>query len=846
MKPSTIALFYWWRLREQPLQELLAALGIAAGVALLFAVQVANSSISGSVEQLVHGITGKFSIQVAARDARGFDQNLTDRVSAIEGVRLAAPVLEQRVGITGSRGERIVDLVGVTGAISDVGGPLVSGFGGRFGPRLAPALLVPKPLADEIGTARRQFVTLATRRSVEIQAPISGTLDRSQIGTAIDSPLVVAPLGFVQGLVGLPERVTRILIAVDPGKEDAVRAALVRLADDRLAVEASDVEIEYVNQAATPNNQSTGLFAGICAIVGILFTFNAMLLTVPARRRSVAELRLQGYKRHKVVTQLVVEAVVLGVVATAAGLIVGDFLSRHVFHSAPGYLSFAFPVGGQRVVHPETVAVAVAGGLGATLIATIPLLRDVFSRQPVDAVYRSAYEPGEAIGPRTRTTLAAIGAALIVGLTLMVLAAPRTTIVAVVLLAVAMLAVVPALLASLLALVDRLLDRFRGSAFPVAVMELHGSITRATALAATGALAVFGIVAIKGAHHDLLHGLDVTAASMLDTTDVWVTGAGDENILMTTPFARPDVQRLREDGSIAEVREYRGEFLDMAGRRVWVMARPPEDEPLIPPTQVLKGDLSEATDRIRDRGAAALSASVADALDVGVGDTFDLPTPTGPHPVRVAAIVSNLGWAPGSLIMNGLDYRRWWPSSDVTALEVELRPGVSPASGKAAVQRALGAASPLLVETRTERKARFARLERQGLNRLSQISTLLLVAAVLAMGAAMGGAVWEQRRRLASFRMQGYSSGRVLRLLLAQALIVLAAGTLIGATFGLYGQALGTRWLQLTTGFPTIFGLAFALALATLAIVATLALIVVSIPGFFAARTGPAAAFEGD
>jgi putative ABC transport system permease protein len=114
------------------------------------------------------------------------------------------------------------------------------------------------------------------------------------------------------------------------------------------------------------------------------------------------------------------------------------------------------------------------------------------------------------------------------------------------------------------------------------------------------------------------------------------------------------------------------------------------------------------------------------------------------------------------------------------------------------------------------------------------------------MGAAMAGAVWLQRRRLATLRMQGYSVRRVLRLLLTQAMLVLAAGALIGAAFGLYGQALGTRWLQLTTGFPTIFGLAIALALTTLATIAVLALLVVSIPGYFAARTGPSLAFHGD
>ena len=218
--------------------------------------------------------------------------------------------------------------------------------------------------------------------------------------------------------------------------------ALEPLVAGRLAVEPSDVEVGYVEQAATPNNQSTGLFAGICAIVGILFTFNAMLLTVPERRRLVAELRMQGYKRRQVLAQLAFEATVLGIVAALAGLVLGDLLSRHVFHSAPGYLSFAFPVGGQRVVHSQDVLLAFVGGIGATFIATMPLLRDLFSRGPVDAVHRGDEEPGEAIGARTRSVLAVVGGVLLAATAAISTLAPSLTMLCIALLAVAMLALV--------------------------------------------------------------------------------------------------------------------------------------------------------------------------------------------------------------------------------------------------------------------------------------------------------------------------------------------------------------------------------------------------------------------
>jgi putative ABC transport system permease protein len=60
---SSIMHLYRVRLRARVLQECFAVVGIAAGVALLFASQVASSSLSGSVAQLSRGIVGKATLQ---------------------------------------------------------------------------------------------------------------------------------------------------------------------------------------------------------------------------------------------------------------------------------------------------------------------------------------------------------------------------------------------------------------------------------------------------------------------------------------------------------------------------------------------------------------------------------------------------------------------------------------------------------------------------------------------------------------------------------------------------------------------------------------------------------------
>ncbi len=94
-----------------------------------------------------------------------------------------------------------------------------------------------------------------------------------------------------------------------------------------------------------------------------------------------------------------------------------------------------------------------------------------------------------------------------------------------------------------------------------------------------------------------------------------------------------------------------------------------------------------------------------------------------------------------SMILDADDYARAWGSADLSADHLLLAPGARPGVVQRAVARTLGADSPFAVETGAEREQRHYASTRAALARLTQIRTLVLVAAVLAMATAMGGAL---------------------------------------------------------------------------------------------------------
>jgi putative ABC transport system permease protein len=844
MRIGVLGHFYRWRLREHGAQELLAVAGIAVGVALVFGVLVANTSLTASARQLVSGIQGRAQLQLAARSPDGYPERTADRAARVPGILHSARILRGNVALVGPAGaRRSIQLVGVTGALPQLGGEQTRDFG-PGGLRLSAGIALPAGVASAIGTRSGQRVTLLAGGHAQ-RVLVGSVLDGNTIGPLTQSPIAIAPLGVAQDLLDKPARVTQLLVEPRPGADAQVARELRRIAGGRLSVLSAYAELRLLDLTAQPNDQSTALFAAIGAMVGVLLAVNAMLLTIPERRRFVAELSTQGFDPKQVLLILTFEALLLGSVASLVGLLLGDVLSRTLFDQVPAYLSFAFPIGTQRVITTSAVLLAFGGGLLATLVATLPPALDLRPGRPFDAVLREtgASDAGEGMPVRTTRIVLAIAVGIVLLSTLLVLVAPSLTPLAGVALAIASVCCIPAAFTGAAHLLGHVGRRMPGSMLPIAVMELRATTTRSIALAGVGALAVYGSVAIEGTHHDLVRGLDRSFGQFLATTDLWVTTGGDD--LTTNSFdARGLRERIRHAPGVAGVRAYQGGLLDADGRRLWIIGRAANDRRFIPASQLREGDLAQATARLREGGWASVSDVFARSEHLHVGDRFTLPTPTGTTSLHVAAITTNLGWPPGGIILNAADYRRAWDTTDPAALQVDLRPGVSPAAGKRAVEQALGPGSELRVQTLAERRAQYAALARQGLTSLTQISSLLLIAAALAVAAALGAAVWQRRARLAALKIQGFDEWQLWRSLLLEGTIVLAIGCAVGAVLGVYGHALANRYLQLTTGFPAPFSLAGIQVLAALGLVAGIALLVVAVPGWIAARVPAHAHFQ--
>jgi putative ABC transport system permease protein len=440
---SVLVHLYRVRLRSHAVQELLAGSGIAVGVALVLGVLVANQSLTGSAGQLVHQVVGSSRLQLDARSQLGYDERLALAARRLPGVSVAAPVLRENAEVSGPRGRYAVQLIGITPQAVRIG----SVAGGRRvpgGARLAGGLLLPAAVASATG-ARAGGTVLVSAFGGARRIPVTSVLEGDGFGALASSPIAVTSLPAAQQLTGLRGRITQLYVEPRPGADAAVRRELAALAGPDLDVGPATRELGLLDQAARPNDRSTELFAAISVMVGFLLALNAMLLTVPERRRFVADLRIQGYDWRQIVVMLAFQAIVLGLLASIAGVVLGDLLSHVFLHRIPAYLTTAFPIGSQEILGTGTVALAIGCGVLATLLASLSPALDLRPGRPADAALHEREGGSEVIAPRTVNQLALAALASTAAIVALVLIEPGLTIAGGVALALSTLCAIPAL-----------------------------------------------------------------------------------------------------------------------------------------------------------------------------------------------------------------------------------------------------------------------------------------------------------------------------------------------------------------------------------------------------------------
>ncbi len=217
-----------------------------------------------------------------------------------------------------------------------------------------------------------------------------------------------------------------IEVITKPGADKAaVGRAIARLLPQGLEVVNGQT---VANESASTINQALGFFSTALLVFGFIalfvggFTiFNTFSIIVGQRTRELALLRMVGASRRQVFRSVLLEALLLGVVASLVGLGLG-FLTAMGLVALLKAFGITLPTG-SLIFKSGTVGAALLVGIGVTVVSAIsPARRAV--RIPAIAAVSDHQSVSEVSSTRRVTTASVVGAAGIVAL-LVGLTAPK-------------------------------------------------------------------------------------------------------------------------------------------------------------------------------------------------------------------------------------------------------------------------------------------------------------------------------------------------------------------------------------------------------------------------------------
>lgn len=769
-----------WRAR--PGRVVVAALAIAIGVALGFAVHLVNLSALDEFGRAIRAVNGEADLQVHAVSPAGFDEALYPVLARAPGIAAASPVVELAARIPGTA-DGAVTLLGLDVLRAAVATPsLVGGhiaaqaFDGRdaaFDPdaiQLSPAVLA------STGRKPGDRITLfAAGRAAtfRVQGPLPGVGEAQRIA--------VADIAAAQWRFGQLGRLQRIDLKLVPGVDRARAESEVRRllpADAEIVTDRSQARrSDSLSRAYRVNLE---MLAMVALLTGGFLVYSAQSLSVARRRQQFALLRVLGVTRRALLVQLFVEGTLVGVAGSAAGVglglalaslalgLLGGDLGAGVFAGARPQLAFA----------PVAAGVFLVIGLGVALAGSLLPALEAGRAQPAVALKTA----GDATDPRRRPR-PWWGAGLLLAGALAALAPPVLDLplfgyAAIALMLAGGVAAMPWLARALLSPLRRIPDPPPAAA--LALNRLWGAPSQA-------AIALCGIVASTS----LMVAMAVMVASFRGSVDDWLT-----QVLPSDVYIRIDSagaggldpaaqQRLSAVPGVARIAFRKTTQLRLSPDRPAVALSATAFDPADP----RRGLPLLGASRPVPPGAVPvwISEPMARIYHRRPGETLILPLAGRAQPVFVAGVWRDYARQFGAIAMGADDYVRLTGDTLRTEAAIDLAPGASPARVIARLRAALPPELADQVSFAQPREIRVValRIFDRSFAVTYALEAIAIIVGLTGVAATVSAQTFARTKEFGMLRHIGVLRGQVIAMLAIEGALLGAVGVAAGLSLGL-------------------------------------------------------------
>jgi putative ABC transport system permease protein len=816
---------------QRKLRSVLTSIAILLGVAMIAGTYVQTDQIRAAFDDILQTANAGVDANITPRTefrsdfgaAQTMDEALVARASRIPGVARAEGQLFQT-------GSLVVDGKAVEPNFAPA--IVVSMTGPPFNPlrvvtgRLPGArgeVVVNRKLAQDEHVAVGQRVGVTTRTGIK-PVRLVGIVDFGKVASMGGATMIVATLDDVQAWGRLEGRVTTIEASAANGVSPEqlvtnLRAGLPRTLEIKTGEQSTADTSKEINDSLGAFLKPALLaFSGAALLVGAFIIFNTFSITVAQRRREFGMLRALGATRGQVLAAVTAEALVLGILASVAGLLTGLGFSRLL-----GALFDAAGMGiprGDMELAPRTIVIGLTVGIGVTtLAALVPALRAT-RVAPVAAMRDDAASETPRSSRRRQAVVALVGllgvALLLQGLLGGGTATARLSAMGAgsLLVFVGVALVARHVVRPLAAVIGWPLERVGHATGELARENstrnpARTAVTAAALMVGLG-LVVFVAVFAAGLKESLTGAIARHPADLVVTSDSF------------TPVPRAATDRIQRLPAVAATAPQYVDQIEVNGRAVNGNTDMINGVEPLALRDVYRFRWLNGTDAELQRlgaGAALVEEQFAEQHGIAVGERFRVTGPTG-HSATLTAI----GEYRDPQLMQGVlidvgQFRALSPSPDPMSYFVRLLDGRDVAQAKADVVAALDAFPSAKVRTRDEYGDHVNAQLDQIVYLLYALLAMSIVISMFGIANSLFLSIHERTRELGMLRAVGATAAQVRRLIRYESVIT----SLIG---GLLGTAVGIFFAWLTTFAVSDLGVGFSVPVPQLVVFLLLAVVV--------------------
>lgn len=778
----TLALRYLLGRRQR---TLLTTLAVTIGVMLIYGLNGMIPTLMGTLRQNLMVTANQSDFEITSQARGVFDAQAAEAASGVEGVASARGVLARPLVLSGDlalpvQAGKAIDAVIVTGLeAADLDGLMMTAGQGL-------------PASDREGVVITERLAQATGLGPgdRLRLPTSAGVRTYQVvGVAAEAPALRAepiymPLAQAQALFDLPGQINSIEVILKPGtnREAAVQAVLARLGSGFKTGE-NDAGSELIT-AIDAGQFVFNLFGALALVMGGFIIFNTFRTIVVERRRDIGMLRAIGATRGMVLRLVLLESLLQGLAGTALGLLGGYAMINGLVRlmtpvmrelmrmeiSAPGF-------------DWQSALVASGMGLGVTLLSGLFPALAASRLSPLEAMRPAAAEAGWRVMTGRLALAGLLSAGAVAGLVsgrFWLGAAGLLLFVA------ALMVAAPALVYPISRVFGRLVDL----AFAREAGMAKGNLARQPVRSAVTVNAVMIGLAV-------LLGMASVGSSVQEGIDRFLEHSyTSDYILMPQSYvlgagnigAGPDfLEQVRRIPGVADATSLRLSTARSGTADLQVVGIDPAEFPRISSLDFSKGDPAQAYAALAGGREMIINSILAGQAQYRVGQAVTLQTAVGPQDYRVAAVgndILNAKLATAYLSQANLA-RDFHETTDVMILVNRAPDAEDGAVRQRLVDAARAYPAFAVVDARVWR-SKLAGQIYQALNIFYVLLLALATPSLLALMNTLGINVLERAREFGMLRAVGATRRQVRRLILAESLLLSAAGSAFGILAGLW------------------------------------------------------------